>query len=91
MELVRPTPRARIHVPIELDGQPGRVLFEAAHQTPNTAIHWHLDDTYLGTTYDLHQWSASPKQGAHRLTVVDEHGERDEVMFEVSSNHPGRQ
>ena len=86
MEVVRPVMDARVYVPIELDGERGRVLLEAAHQTPGTAIHWHLDDTYLGTTYDLHQWPASPAPGTHQLTVVDEHGERDQVIFHVTSS-----
>jgi len=87
MEIVRPTKGAQVHVPIELDGEPGRVLLEAAHQTPGTAIHWHLDDTYLGTTYDLHQWPASPTQGTHKLTIVDQDGERDQVTFHVTSSN----
>ena len=61
MEVVRPVMDARVCA--HRLGERGRVLLEAAHQTPGTAIHWHLDDTYLGTTYDLHQWPASPAPG----------------------------
>jgi penicillin-binding protein 1C len=59
-----------------LDGNPGSIIFEAAHRTPSTMIYWHLNEQFLGTTKDIHQVAVSPQQGSYTLTIVDENGER---------------
>jgi penicillin-binding protein 1C len=46
-------------------------------------VHWHLDNTYMGTTTDIHQMSFAPDAGNHRLTLVDEYGNRVEREFMV--------
>ncbi len=84
-ELVYPGPGARIYIPLELDGQSGRVVFEVAHRQPESVLYWHLDDAYLGQTTRFHSFQAFPSPGKHTLTVVDANGESVSVNFEVIS------
>jgi penicillin-binding protein 1C len=63
-----------VFVPVEMDGSLGRVVFEAAHRSPRTTVHWHLDGEYQGRTRDIHQMALAPAPGPHVLTLVDEHG-----------------
>lgn len=83
MELLYPRPRARIYVPVELDGSLGETVFKATHRQQGAKIFWHLDNTFAGTTSDFHQLSLRPKPGKHTITLVDEEGERIVEEFEI--------
>ncbi|GHU23596.1 penicillin-binding protein 1C [Spirochaetia bacterium] len=81
--LYNPEEHAQIFVPVELDGRPGRVVFNAAHRDPDSLIYWHLDDTYLGSTATFHEMEARPRPGQHRLTLVDSIGNTLSRNFSV--------
>jgi len=83
LQLIYPQQNARIYVPVELNGQRGKSVFEAAHRDVGAQIYWHLDDQYLGMTDQYHQMGLSPSPGKHRLTLVDHRGERLETNFIV--------
>ena len=76
----------KVYIPIEIDGNPGKVVFHAAHTDPNRNIYWHLDDDYIGTTTGNHQIGLRPNQGNHTLNLVDDHGNELLVRFEVLSD-----
>ncbi len=83
LAIVQPRPNARVVVPIELDGQRGRLVLQAAHRDRGTPVHWHLDGAYLDTTRDPHELSVAPAAGEHVLTLVDARGARVERHFQV--------
>lgn len=83
---VYPRNNSTIYVPIEIDGSKGQTIFEVVHQSNHGKLFWHLDDVFLGTTIDIHQLSARPSVGKHRLTVMDEQGNRASVRFYVEGN-----
>jgi penicillin-binding protein 1C len=83
MALFNPEEDSRIYVPVELDGQEGRVVFIAAHRDSDAEIHWHLDDEYLGKTRSFHELEARPGEGRHTLTLVDNAGLRLVRRFET--------
>ncbi len=83
MKMIYPFSRSSIYVPVELNGETGKTVFEVAHRTPSTRVFWHLDEQYLGETNRIHQLSLSPEPGKHTLVLVDEFGERLEQRFEI--------
>jgi penicillin-binding protein 1C len=83
LALIYPKQGAQVFVPIEMDGRMGRVVFEAAHRAPEMRVYWHLDDSYLGETRDIHEMALAPPPGPHRLTLVDENGETVSRVFTV--------
>lgn len=83
ISFVYPRNNSTIYVPIEIDGTKGQTIFEVVHQRSNGKLFWHLDDNFFGTTTDIHQLSARPSVGKHRLTVMDEDGNRASVRFTV--------
>ncbi len=83
MQFIYPAGDRKIFIPTGLDGQPGAVVFEAAHQSPATVIYWHLDGEYAGFTKDLHKMSLAPRPGPHTLTLIDEFGNRLATRIEV--------
>jgi penicillin-binding protein 1C len=83
MSILYPQPRTEIFVPRGLDGRVGHAVLEATHREPDSQIHWHLDDTFVGTTQGFHQISLAPSPGPHLLTLVDETGTRRSTSFSV--------
>jgi penicillin-binding protein 1C len=85
MDLIYPKPNARIYIPRDLDGTPGRSVFELAHRIPTMKVYWHLDGEFVGETQKNHQMALNPEEGKHVLTLVDEAGEALEGRFEIIS------
>ncbi len=83
MDMIYPKDYARIYIPVELEGNKGKVVFEVAHRKPNTEIYWHIDDRYVGMTKYIHQLELQPAIGKHILTLVDENGETLIRHFEI--------
>jgi penicillin-binding protein 1C len=83
MALFNPEEGSRIYVPVELDGEEGRIVFIAAHRDSEAEIHWHLDDEYLGKTRVFHELEARPREGRHTLTLIDSAGLRLVRRFET--------
>lgn len=83
MAFIYPEAGARIHLPRQMDGSPGRVVAELAHQNPNAILYWHLDGDYIATTSLIHQQAIFATPGPHRLTVVDDTGQSIERRFSI--------
>lgn len=81
--IIYPKNKSKIYVPIELDGEKGRSIFEVSHRHNGTRVFWHLDNEYVGETMEIHQISINPKKGKHKLMVIDEHGVTQTIKFEV--------
>lgn len=83
MEMIYPKRSNSIYIPVELDGQSGKCVFEVAHRHKDITIFWHLDQTYIGSTHNFHQMALRPTPGKHQLVLVDQHGERLEQYIEI--------
>ena len=71
MHFIYPADGSIISLPRQLDGSPGSFVARVAHTNPATELFWHLDNTYLGSTRDIHQMTIAPTRGVHTITVVD--------------------
>lgn len=74
MDLIYPKTGARVFIPRELDGSFGYAVFELAHRLPETAVYWHLNDQYLGSTRQVHQMPVQAAPGRYTLTIMDDSG-----------------
>ena len=83
IELIYPQEGAKIYVPLEINGEKGRMIFTAAHRRPGAKIFWSLDDTFAGTTQNFHQLALNPSVGKHIITLVDESGASISRQFEI--------
>ena len=83
LQLIYPKDIEQIFIPTNLDGSRSATVFKATHREANAVIHWHMDDTYLGSTTDFHELALNPTVGEHVLTLVDGQGVRLEQAFEV--------
>ncbi|WP_129715730.1 penicillin-binding protein 1C [Pedobacter sp. SYP-B3415] len=87
MEMIYPKNNAMIYIPLELDGNRGRVILNLAHRSPAKKVYWHLDGDFAGTTETFHQLEVAASPGKHRLTLVDEDGDRLEQTFTVAAGN----
>lgn len=83
LALVYPSTHIKIYVPVNLDETRSRTVFEAKHRRPTSTLYWHLDNTYVGTTKELHYLDLDPPPGNHVITVVDEQGNEVKQTFEI--------
>lgn len=83
MEVLYPKPNSAIYVPVEINGEKGRVVISVAHRSPETEIFWHLDQSYIGSTTHFHQMPINPGAGKHTLTLVDKNGNRLSQQFTI--------
>ncbi|MDR1627065.1 MAG: transglycosylase domain-containing protein [Spirochaetia bacterium] len=81
--LFTPEEASFVYVPIEIDGAPGSLVLTAAHRDPEALIHWHLDESYLGSTSVYHEIETRPAPGPHFLTLVDAQGNTLRRRFTV--------
>jgi penicillin-binding protein 1C len=81
--LIYPHGDGQIFIPQELDGRRGRAILKAVHRNPQATVHWHLDDQYMGSTTTLHEMAVAPAAGNHRLTLIDDRGNRVEKTVAV--------
>lgn len=83
MEFIYPKENNAIFLPKDFDGQTNQLILRVAHSKPETLVFWYLDDTYLGSTKDIHEFAMQPKQGKHVITVVDTFGNENKRWIEI--------
>ena len=54
--------------------------FPSGHN-PDEKLFWHLDEVFIGSTVGTHKLALDVVPGAHRLTILDEHGNMVSVGF----------
>jgi penicillin-binding protein 1C len=81
--LIYPQRGFRIVLTRQMDGTRGQLVMQATHRRAEAAIHWHLDDQYLGTTQSPHRMAALPDTGRHVITLVDDQGATLSTPFQV--------
>ncbi len=74
MEFIYPREWNRLFIPVDLDGTPGKIIFDLAHRSGNVIVYWYLDDSFIGTTKNVHQFELRPEAGWHSITVTDNLG-----------------
>jgi penicillin-binding protein 1C len=85
IELLYPQNLHKLYVPIEMNGERGRIVFEAAHRDMGTRLFWHLDNRFIAETLSIHQLALSPGPGEHVLCLVDETGNSLTRKFFIQS------
>ena len=83
MDMIYPKNNASIYIPLEFNGERGKLIFTATHRNQEAKIYWHIDNEYIATTIHQHQLGVSPAPGKHTLTLVDDNGERFVQQFTI--------
>ncbi|WP_394344882.1 penicillin-binding protein 1C [Gelidibacter salicanalis] len=84
MEFIYPKENNSIFLPTDFDGQTNDLILKVAHSKPETLIFWYLNERYLGSTKNIHEFAMKPKRGKHVITIVDEFGNESKRWIEIS-------
>lgn len=74
IRLIYPKPQSMLYIPRDLDGEKQAVVVKAAHLESDATLYWHLGDTYLGSTENIHQMSIQKGAGDYQLRLFDDAG-----------------
>jgi penicillin-binding protein 1C len=74
MEFIYPEENNSIFLPKDFDEKPNDLILKIAHSKPDATLFWYLNETFIGSTKDIHEFAIIPKEGKHIITVVDEFG-----------------
>ncbi|MDO5979129.1 penicillin-binding protein 1C [Flavivirga spongiicola] len=85
MEFIYPKENNSIFLPKDFDEKTNDLILRIAHSKPESTLFWYIDDTFIGSTKDIHDIAIIPKQGTHMITVVDEFGNEVKRRFEISN------
>jgi len=76
LEFVYPQEDSDIYLPINLAGEKEKCVFQAKHKNEHSTIYWHLNDSYLGKTEDIHNLEMDLAEGEYVLSIEDGSGYR---------------
>jgi penicillin-binding protein 1C len=74
MQFIYPQGNAVIHLPKQLDGTEGKIVFQVAHNSKDVTLYWHIDKNYIASTKHIHQLSVDLPLGKHNVVVEDNVG-----------------
>ncbi|HOU68384.1 MAG TPA: penicillin-binding protein 1C [Paludibacteraceae bacterium] len=83
MEFVYPKEDSKLFIPIDIDGKKSEIIFEVAHHDKDATLYWHLDEQYIGSTYQFHKKGIDAEVGKHILTITDNQGNTINKKFEI--------
>ena len=83
LQVLYPTPEARLQVGRDFDGKQQPIVLRAAHSDRERALFWYVNRRFLGRTVNQHRLAVSLEPGPHALEIVDAHGFRDRTRFYV--------
>jgi penicillin-binding protein 1C len=86
MEFIYPSSGIKIFIPRDQTGSSTRIIPEIAHRNPARKIFWHLDESFIGTTRNIHQIEILSAPGNHVLTAVDEDGNMIKCPFSITGS-----
>lgn len=83
LDLIHPDNNSALYIPQGLDGEAGKIIFEAVHKRPKTELFWHIDNEYITSTKGIHTIEIAPTPGKHTLMVIDAQGNSVQRRFSV--------
>lgn len=84
MDFIYPKLNNSIYLPKDFNGETNELILKIAHSKPESNVFWYLDETYVGTTRDIHELAILPNKGNHTITVVDEFGNEVKRLITIS-------
>jgi penicillin-binding protein 1C len=72
--LIYPYRNSALKIPVDINGNKQKCVFQASHEKQQATIYWHIDERFLGTTTGDHSMEISMQPGKHSLTLLDKNG-----------------
>lgn len=82
MKFIYPTQKSTIFLPKNFSGKQNDLIVKVAHSNKEAILFWSLNNTFLGTTKENHEFAITPRIGNFTIIVVDNFG--NEISEEIS-------
>jgi len=74
MEFILPEENTTVYLTKNFNGKTNSLILKLIHSKKNIKVFWYLDNTFIGTTKNLHEMEIKTSQGKHVITAFDEFG-----------------
>lgn len=71
IDFIYPKSNTSIFLPKDFNGSTNELVLKLAHSKPEEEVFWYLNNQFLGTTKDIHDFAILPEAGEHMIYVVD--------------------
>ena len=83
MKFLYPTEKSTIFLPKSFDGTKNELILKVAHSNKKVTLFWSLNNTFLGTTKEIHHFAIQPTLGTYIITVTDSFGNEIQQEIEI--------
>ena len=83
MKFLYPTEKSTVFLPKNFDGKKNELILKVAHSNREISLFWYLNNTFLGTTKELHEFAIQPTIGNYKITVTDSFGNEIHQQIEI--------
>lgn len=83
MKFLYPTEKSTIFLPKSFDGTTNELILKVAHSNKEVTLFWSLNNTFLGTTKEIHHFAIQPTLGTYIITVTDSFGNEIQQEIEI--------
>ena len=81
MKFMYPTEKSAIFLPKGFDGKKNELILKVTHSNNDVILYWYLDNVFLGTTKEKHEFSTILNTGSYVISVTDNFG--NEIHQEI--------
>ncbi len=84
MAFIYPKSNNTVFLPKNFNGEVNELILKVAYSKPENILFWYLNDTFIGSTKDLHELAIKPAKGDYTITVIDAFGNEVKRKITVS-------
>jgi len=74
MKFMYPTEKTTIFLPKNFDGKKNELVLKIAHANKEAILFWYVNNTYLGSTKEIHEIGVALAIGNHLISATDNFG-----------------
>ena len=74
MKFLYPTEKSTVFLPKDFDGEKNELILKVAHSNPDAILYWYANETFLGTTKQIHELVLHKENGNYTISVTDNLG-----------------
>ncbi len=83
MKFIYPSEKSTIFLPKDFDGTQNELVLKVANSNKEAILFWYVNETFLGTTKEIHQLAINLQIGRSTISVTDNFG--NEIHQEITA------
>lgn len=84
IDFVYPTKKqSKMSLTKDSNGDLNPIVIKLTHSDPEAKVYWYLDDVFVKSTEEYHEFAIKPNKGKHVITVIDHLGNEAKRFIEI--------